>query len=523
MSTKLKVVLCWHMHQPAYFADGQYQLPWVYLHAIKDYVDMAAHLEAQPRAQAVINFSPILLEQIDDYAQQVEEYLNQGTPIRDPVLASVCGPLPHDSEGRWQFIKKCPEGGDLSRIVERFKPYQRIKQIISTLEEFKSRSGKEAIDYLDEQFFVDLMIWRHLGWLGETVRRNNPQVQNLINKAEKFSAEDRRQLLTIIGELLSGIIPRYRSLENRGQIELSMNPYTHPMIPLLLDMQSAKQADDFNLPNMTAYHEDTRIRWQIETGFAIFKKYFGIKPKGCWPPEGGICEKTVRLLEEYGIDWVASDEQILSKSGVSNYQFIPYQLPNSSICCFFRHHHLSNKIAFEFKNEGAGEAVGVITRQLEEIARATDREQIVTIILDGENSWEHFPENAYYFLHDLYAALIDRADIELTTLAQGCKMKPEQLPTLMAGSWTNTSFSQWVGDKTRKAEWELLNAAKGCLDEKRPTLSAEQYQAAERQLAICEGSDWFWWMDDLTSSMVKLYHQHLRELYRLLGENPPDF
>ncbi|MDE2088529.1 MAG: glycoside hydrolase, partial [Gammaproteobacteria bacterium] len=70
---RLKVVLCWHMHQPQYRdpVSGLYHLPWTYLHAIKDYVDMAAHLEAVPEARAVVNFAPILIEQIADYAAQV--------------------------------------------------------------------------------------------------------------------------------------------------------------------------------------------------------------------------------------------------------------------------------------------------------------------------------------------------------------------------------------------------------------------------------------------------------------------
>ncbi|MFW5910771.1 MAG: glycoside hydrolase, partial [Thiohalospira sp.] len=62
----VKVVLCWHMHQPSYLdpCSGEYRLPWTYLHATKDYVDMAAHLEAIPAARAVVNFSPTLIEQI---------------------------------------------------------------------------------------------------------------------------------------------------------------------------------------------------------------------------------------------------------------------------------------------------------------------------------------------------------------------------------------------------------------------------------------------------------------------------
>jgi len=75
---KLKLVLCWHMHQPEYrdMQSGEFKLPWTYLHVIKDYVDMVAHLEAVPGAKAVVNFAPILLEQIEDYSNQVSGYLH---------------------------------------------------------------------------------------------------------------------------------------------------------------------------------------------------------------------------------------------------------------------------------------------------------------------------------------------------------------------------------------------------------------------------------------------------------------
>ncbi|MEK7206623.1 MAG: glycoside hydrolase, partial [Pseudomonadota bacterium] len=78
-----KVVLCWHMHQPQYgdLLSGVYYLPWTYLHAIKDYVDMAAHLEAVPAARAVVNFVPVLLEQIDDYARQIKGFLTNSLAI----------------------------------------------------------------------------------------------------------------------------------------------------------------------------------------------------------------------------------------------------------------------------------------------------------------------------------------------------------------------------------------------------------------------------------------------------------
>ncbi|HID45150.1 MAG TPA: glycoside hydrolase, partial [Chromatiaceae bacterium] len=93
MSNKLKLVLCWHMHQPYYREglDGDYQLPWVYLHAIKDYDDMADHLENHPEMKAVVNFAPVLLEQMDDYAKQIQAFLGTGKAMADPLLNLLGG------------------------------------------------------------------------------------------------------------------------------------------------------------------------------------------------------------------------------------------------------------------------------------------------------------------------------------------------------------------------------------------------------------------------------------------------
>ncbi|MGH8865832.1 MAG: hypothetical protein ACREVZ_14505, partial [Burkholderiales bacterium] len=57
-NSKLDLVLLWHMHQPDFrdHATGEYAQPWVYLHAIKDYSDMAAHFENHPKVRAVVNF-----------------------------------------------------------------------------------------------------------------------------------------------------------------------------------------------------------------------------------------------------------------------------------------------------------------------------------------------------------------------------------------------------------------------------------------------------------------------------------
>ena len=105
----LDVVLCWHMHQPSYrTADGEFQQPWVYLHAAKDYADMAWHLERVGDARAVVNFTPVLLDQIGDYAEQFERDVFDDALLRalqrgDADTPELRPALSH---------ALCPRGGD---------------------------------------------------------------------------------------------------------------------------------------------------------------------------------------------------------------------------------------------------------------------------------------------------------------------------------------------------------------------------------------------------------------------------
>ena len=59
-------------------------------------------------------------------------------------------------------------------------------------------------------------------------------------------------------------------------------------------------------------------------------------------------------------------------------------------------------------------------------------------------------------------------------------------------------------------------------------LTTQQTLAAEAQLAVCEGSDWFWWFGDYNpgeavSNFEQQYRLNLSNLYLLLGEEPPAY
>src|SRR3974390_1814402 len=66
---KIRLVLLWHMHQPFYknMLTGEYRLPWVRLHALKDYYGMVKLTEEFPKVHQNFNLVPSLMAQIQAY------------------------------------------------------------------------------------------------------------------------------------------------------------------------------------------------------------------------------------------------------------------------------------------------------------------------------------------------------------------------------------------------------------------------------------------------------------------------
>ena len=534
----LNVVLYWHMHQPEYrdLRNGEYHLPWTYLHTIKDYVDMVSHLEECEAARAVVNFAPVLLEQIDDYRQQLDDYLHHDKALRDPLLAALAGPvLPSDPDSRLKLMKECLRANE-QRLIARFKPFQKLVDMTNS-----AINNSALLMYYADQFLSDLLVWYHLAWIGETVRRNNPLVKSLMKKAHLFTVHDRRQLIELIYELISGVIGRYKALYEKGRIEISMTPYGHPIVPLLIDIESAEQAmEGVALPMVTEYPGGyERSQWHVRKGIEIFKKFFGSAPQGCWPSEGSISAETIRLFSEEGIKWLASGETVLKssldKSSLDNAGCIhhPYSFRDTKPACFFRDDGLSDLIGFKYSDWHADDAVANFITHLESIGEAcADKpEAIVSIILDGENAWEYYPENGYHFLNALYEKLSTNENIELTTFSKYLDSFPEKvpLPEIVAGSWVYGTFSTWIGEKDKNRAWDMLIAAKKEFDKviNSGSLSEEAKQHAVMQLATCESSDWFWWFGEYNSAEAvaafdEQFRMHLSNLYQLLNVESPD-
>src|SRR5579863_1319985 len=208
---RLPVILLWHMHQPHYrdALTGRYTLPWTYLHAIKDYTDMAAHLESNAEARAVVNFTPVLIEQLEDIARRIGEHLAGGSALPDPILALLGPePVPVEAPLRLELLRGCLRA-QRKQMIERFGPYLELATIAETL------GTTERVGYASDQLIHDLAVWYHLAWLGETVRRTDPLVARLTARGRDFSAAQRRDLLALIGRLVGQVVPRFRELAVR--------------------------------------------------------------------------------------------------------------------------------------------------------------------------------------------------------------------------------------------------------------------------------------------------------------------
>ena len=538
---RLNVVLYWHMHQPDYkiSASDTYQQPWTYLHTIKDYVDMAMHLESTPQAKAVFNFTPILLDQIDDYARQVASYLENKTPIRDPLLAALANSnhAVYDNH-RIELVDWCMRAHE-ERVIQRYPAYKQLVDMNALLQD-----KQYAHMYLNDQYVIDLIVWYHLGWMAELVKRTDIRVKRLIKKAHSFDLNDRTELLTIIGELLSSVIPRYRTLADSGQIEITTSPYAHPIIPLLIDFDSAAEAvPHIKKPKFSKYPRgEERANWHIQAGIETFVHHFNFTPAGCWPSEGSLSTDTCKALQDHGFAWTASGTNVLRNSvnlfakdkKLQAYEHKAIRLTDQNINCFFRDDELSDLIGFEYSSWHADDAVANLVHRLLDIAEesADQADRVVAIILDGENAWEHYPENGYYFLNALYKELSSHAKINLTTFSEHLQTHTDrqELPQLVAGSWVYGTFTTWIGSEEKNLGWDMLCEAKIAFDDKVTSAELSEHEIADAtlQLAKCEGSDWFWWFGDYNpaisvSSFEKLYRENLIHLYELLHLNPPSY
>ena len=347
------------MHQPDYrdYLSGEFVLPWTYLHAIKDYTDMAFHMEHNPEARVTFNFVPVLLDQFEEYSRQY-----RSGEISDPLWAM----LAMDDMGTLRkaatplILNSCFSNNH-SKMLQPFPPYHRLLELFQRLE----NESEEALDYLSGQYMADLLVWYHLSWTGESVRRNSELVTRLMAKGCGFSREDRFELYDLIGEIMLDLIPRYRKLAEQGCIEITTTPHFHPILPLMLDFRSAREVmPDAALPDAEHYPGGlTRARRHIELAIKSHVQRFGQAPVGTWPAEGAVSQSALMLLARQGFKWAATGEGVLANSlrkaygdlalsSDKHYLYKPYHVTDGQdeILCFFRMTGFRTKLGLNTPN-----------------------------------------------------------------------------------------------------------------------------------------------------------------------------
>ena len=541
-SSPLSIAFLWHMHQP-YYKDvktGQYLMPWVRLHGLKDYYDMVAVLDRFPQIHLTFNLVPSLIEQIQDYAQN--EVFDEHLLLTEMTAKDL---IEAEKEKILASFFNCS-------FQTMIYPHPRFYQLYEKRGE-DLQNVKSKVREFDEQDFLDLQVWSNLVWI-DPIFKTDPLVSHLLKKGRGFTEEEKRKLILKQKEILGSVLPKYKELQDKDQIEITFSPYFHPIMPLLCDTGIAQ----FALPHIPlpkerfSYPEDAEA--QMDEGIRLYERAFGRKPKGMWPSEGSVSEQIIPLVAKFGVKWIAADEEILFNSlkmkkegerevytkDPGHLLYKPYKvtIEEKELFIIFRDHMLSDLIGFVYSSWDAEDAVDDFIQRLHTIRKIIPEDNlpnsVVPIILDGENCWEYYKNDGHDFLSILYTRLSEDGLLRTTTISDFLEKshQPQKLSHLFAGSWINHNFRIWIGHPEDNLAWDLLKKTRDALVEfekmkGKNSETEEILKKAWKEIYIAEGSDWNWWYGDEHQSpgiedFDRIYRSHLLYVYELINREPPE-
>ena len=513
----VKLALLWHMHQPNYedLATGEHILPWVRLHAIKDYWGMVALLEEFPRVRVTFNLVPSLI-------QQLEAFADDRASDRHLVLGLKPAADLTPDEARWMVANGFH--APYNQMIGRYPRYaqlhaQRMERRNFTVEDLR-----------------DLQVWHKLAWMDPDLLRSDARLTALVTQDRGYSERDKQVLREVELELLRRVIPAYRDAAQRGNVELSTSPFYHPILPLLCDSDAHQHAHPGAPRPRLRFARPDDARVQIEKAVAYHEKVFSVRPSGMWPSEGSVSDEAVRLIAAAGLRWIATDEDILARSlrtaATPDVLYRPYVVGDGGPIALFRDHAMSDRIGFQYQSWDATAAAADFVDRVRDAGRrfseATGGEvATVPVILDGENAWEYYDGGGRPFLRALYRALDEAEDIRTVTMSEAAAAPAAALPSIFPGSWINGDFYIWIGHRDDHRAWDQLSEARTTFDQRADHVAPEARERAFEELLIAEGSDWFWWYGDDHSSdhdvdFDDLFRRHLRNAYAALGAPIPE-
>ena len=519
MNGKLPIAILWHMHQPYYKhpQTSEFVLPWVRLHASKDYLHMARLAQEFPGVKVNFTMVPSLRDQLEDYARGADD---EDTRL---TMRTVDGVLTDEEKEHMLHRFFSIHHGN---VIHRYQEYRRLLQL--------AMATGDRRELLSDDYFVDLALWFNLAWIDPDDIRSDQRLVELAEKGARYTREDVRYVIGRQRFMASGVPHLYHRLERDGQVEILTTPYYHPILPLLIDSRAALRADP-------AYPDDAAF--QLEEAIASHERAFGAKPRGVWPSEGAISPEAADIIQKAGFAWFASDEGVLARSVNVELKrdevgallepgllYRPYRLRNG-VSAIFRDRELSDRIGFVYGDMNPEDAVGDMIAKLE---RARDRlpdeggPYLAAIILDGENAWEQYPNNGNDFLRTLYGKLQADERFETVRISEFLEKSPAtvELPNLHTGSWIEANLRVWIGEPAHQRAWGVLERTRRFAQEQWGSLRVMP-KSVRQPLMVAEGSDWFWWYSSRNSSpedavFDELFRANLEVVWWFAGAEPPD-
>ncbi len=532
-----RVALLWHMHQPFYedLATGEHILPWVRLHAIKDYWGMVALLREFPGVKATFNLVPSMLVQLESFAKE---------EARDRHLEIGLKPADALSDEERAY---CVEEFFHAYRPRMIDPFARYAELLAKRESHGAGlSVRSQASQFSTDDIRDLQVWHKLAWIDQYYVERDERVRSLVSKGTRFTEDDKATLRAVELELLRRVVPEYRDAAERGQIEISTSPFYHPILPLLCDTDVYLRTHPSSRMPRERFRRPEDAAEQLSRAVALHERLFGRRPVGLWPSEGSVSDAMVPLVAAAGFQWMASDEEILAKSigrdfwrdgdghvGQPQALYRSYRIgrEGEQVSCGFRDHALSDLIGFSYASWPAEAAAENFVQRLADAggryaARANGGEATIFVILDGENAWEHFEGQGRPFLRALYRRLGSHPALTTVTMAEACRGAKDRLPTIAPGSWINADFYIWIGHPDDQRAWSQLADARRALDAA-TGVPPELLARAWEEMLIAEGSDWFWWYGDDHSSdqdlvFDELFRRHVRNIYRAIDVPAPE-
>jgi len=511
----LYLAFIFHMHQPYYknLLTQETLVPWVRLHGIKDYLDMVQILEKYPKLHQTFNLVPSLVEQLEDYTSR---------SVKDKFLELSYKPALELSLQDKEFILDNFFHINKESVISIFPRYYEL---------FLKKQAKKQFSLQD---YLDLQVWFNLAWIDPSFRQNTPELRSLVNKARFFTEEEKKVVLDKQLEILEDIIPTYKKFMASKQIEVTVSPYYHPILPLLYNTKIAKEANPKTVLPKTLFIYPQDAQAQIEQAVKFYQTRFVNSPlEGMWPSEESVSEHILPFIIQCGINWIVTDEAILFKSLKKKkrdtallYQphFLKREKGNLNI--IFRDRNLSDLISFVYYNWKTETAVDDFMRHLKSISGAFKQEDVlVTVAMDGENAWEYYSGDGHDFLEMLYQQLSESQFVKTVTISEYLKMRPAklQIKRLAAGSWIYADFFKWMGNPYKNKAWEYLAKARAELESSKLQATGCKLEMAYKQIYIAEGSDWFWWYGENHADFDRLFRMHLSNFYTLIGKDIPDY